>query len=129
GGAWGGPTVHPVHSSVGAWLASPTWRLLQALATLLNEREEITVPGFDEEVLPPRREDEVLLAALNATFDEGKVLQTLGAQRFKYDLRGVDLLRRYLFRPALQVLPPCQPAGDIIPPEARAQVVVRLVPN
>jgi acetylornithine deacetylase/succinyl-diaminopimelate desuccinylase-like protein len=129
GGDWGGPTIHPVHSSVGAWLASPTWRLVKALGTLLNEREEITVAGIDAEVLPPRPEDEALLTRLQATYDESKALNTLGARRFKYDLRGVDLLRRYLFSPALQVVPPCQSAGDIIPPEARAEVIVRLVPD
>jgi acetylornithine deacetylase/succinyl-diaminopimelate desuccinylase-like protein len=129
GGAWGGPTTHPVHSSAGAWLASPTWRLLKALSTLLDEREEIAVLDFNAEVLPPRPEDEALLANLEQTFDERRVLEILGARRFKYDLRGVDLLRRYLFSPALQVLPPSQPAGDIIPAEARGQVIIRLVPD
>jgi acetylornithine deacetylase/succinyl-diaminopimelate desuccinylase-like protein len=129
GGSWGGPTNRPVHSSVGAWLASPAWRLLKALSTLMNEREEITVASIEAEVTPPLPEDESLLAALGATFDDRKVLEMMGAKRFKYDLRGADLLRRYLFSPTLQVLPQQLTAGDIIPPEARAQIVVRLVPN
>jgi acetylornithine deacetylase/succinyl-diaminopimelate desuccinylase-like protein len=124
-----GPTKDPVHSSVGAWLASPTWRLFKALNTFLNDREEITIADINKEVLPPRPEDEALLAGLQKTFDERKVLEILGAQRFKHDLGGVDLLRRYLFSPTLQVLLQSQAAGDVIPPQARAEVVIRLVPN
>jgi acetylornithine deacetylase/succinyl-diaminopimelate desuccinylase-like protein len=59
-GAWGGP--HEVtHSSYGPWIASPAWRLLQALGTMMNEHQELVVDGIPAlgEVSP---EDEALFA-------------------------------------------------------------------
>jgi acetylornithine deacetylase/succinyl-diaminopimelate desuccinylase-like protein len=129
GGEWGGPVIRPVHSSVGAWLASPTLRLIKALGTLVNEDEEINIEGFYEEVAPPRPEDEKLLVTLGPTFDERTILDVMGARRFKYDLHGTDLLRKYFFSPTLQVSLSTQADGDIIAPEARAKLVVRLVPE
>jgi acetylornithine deacetylase/succinyl-diaminopimelate desuccinylase-like protein len=129
GGSWGGPTRHPVHSSVGAWIASPAWRLLRALSTLLDDRENITIADFQSQVVAPSRSDEVLLSNLRNTFDERKALEIAGARKFKYDLHGVDLLRQYLFSPTLQVVPLSQGEGDVIPPEARAHLIVRLVPD
>jgi acetylornithine deacetylase/succinyl-diaminopimelate desuccinylase-like protein len=129
GGSWGGPTRHPVHSSVGAWLASPTWRLIKAIDTFVDDQESVIIAGIDSEVLPPSPEDEALLSDLAAAFDERRVLDILGARRFKYDLRGAGLLRRYLFSPTIQVLPQFQGEGDIIAPEASAHIVIRLVPD
>ena len=129
GAEWGGPVVRPVHSSVGAWLASPALRLIKALGTFFSENEEIDIEGFYEEVAPPRPEDEKLLVTLASTFNEKSILAVMGARRFKYDLHGPELLRRYFFSPTLQVSLPTQVDGDIIAPEARAKLVFRLVPE
>src|SRR5512135_2622822 len=129
GGDWGGPAEHAIHSSVGAWLASPTWRLLKALGTLIDPTENITIENFNEEVLPPHLEDEEWLAKLSVTFDEEESLRSMGARRFKYPLHGIDLLRKYLFSPALNVNFISPLAGDTIPMEARAQLVIRTVPG
>ena len=45
-GDWGGPAVD-LHSSEQAWIASPVWALVQALATLTGPDEEIRVAGLD----------------------------------------------------------------------------------
>lgn len=129
GGEWGGPVIRPVHSSVGAWLASPTLRLIKALGTLVSEDEEINIEGFYEEVAPPRPEDEKLLVSLQPTFDERSILDLMGARRFKYDLHGADLLRKYFFSPTLQVSLSTEAGGDIIAPDAEARLVIRLVPD
>ncbi len=36
GGAWGGPAAGDVHALHGAQVDSPAWRLVQALATLVD---------------------------------------------------------------------------------------------
>jgi acetylornithine deacetylase/succinyl-diaminopimelate desuccinylase-like protein len=129
GGQWGGPEDRPVHSSVGAWLASPAWRLIKALSTLVTEDEEIGIEGLCEDVVPPSQEDENLLHTLEATFDEKKMLGIMGARRFKYALHGVDLLRKYLFSPSIHVSPVMRVDGEVIQPEARARLTIRLVPE
>jgi acetylornithine deacetylase/succinyl-diaminopimelate desuccinylase-like protein len=129
GGEWGGPVVRPIHSSVGAWLASPTLRLIKALGTLFNEDEEIGIEGFYEEVAPPRAEDEELLARMGAVFDERNILGVMGAKRFKFDLHGANLLRKYFFSPTLNVSLLTQTDGDTIPSEVRAELTIRLVPE
>lgn len=129
GGEWGGPTKHAIHSSIGAWLASPTWRLIKALNTLVDKDEAIKVEGFYEEVIPPRQEDEELLAKLSTTFDENRILISMGAKRFKYTLHGVDLLRKYLYSPTMTISSLGQTEGDVIAPEARARLIIRVVPK
>jgi len=129
GGEWGGPTDAPVHSSVSAWLASPTWRLIKALGTLVGDEEEIKIEAFYNDVALPSKEDEELLCNLAGEFKEEKILNMIGARRFKYKLHGVDLLRKYIFSPTLSINLMTQPEGEIIPPQARAKLTIRLVPN
>src|ERR671922_302819 len=45
-GDWGGPAID-LHSSEQAWIASPVWALVHALATLTDEDERIRVDGLD----------------------------------------------------------------------------------
>jgi acetylornithine deacetylase/succinyl-diaminopimelate desuccinylase-like protein len=129
GGAWGGPTKHSVHSSVGAWISSPGWRLLKSVNTLLDVEENILIDGFDEEIDYPTEEDERLLEELSKTFNEERTLGIIGAKRFKFDKHGKELLRSYLYSPSLQLGPLSQEEGDVIPEEARINLTVRLAPN
>jgi acetylornithine deacetylase/succinyl-diaminopimelate desuccinylase-like protein len=128
GGEWGGPVTHPVHSSVAGWLASPTWRLIKALATLVDDEENITIEGFQDEVVM-RPEDEELLSKLASSFNGEDILKLEGACRFKHSLEPLDLLRKYYFSPTLSISVSAQTDADVIPAEARAQLLVRLVPE
>jgi len=134
GGDWGGPTKRAVHSSAGSWLASPAWRLIKALATLVDENEEVLVEGFYDDVVPPDPEEEKLLTRLTQTFDERLALKEMDARRFKHNLHGADLLRRLMFWPCLNINGISSgytgPGNKtIIPHRARAKLDVRLVPN
>jgi acetylornithine deacetylase/succinyl-diaminopimelate desuccinylase-like protein len=129
GGEWGGPTREPVHSSTGAWLASPHWRLIKALCTLVNEKDEIIIDGIDEDIILPTENEEEMLRVLATNFDESNILQIEGAMRFKYDLQGLDLLRKYFYTPTAQVVLSLQTDSDIIQPEERARLTIRLVPE
>lgn len=104
GGEWGGPRARGIHSSHGAWIASPLWRLIHALASMVDEDESIKIDGFFDDMLGPDSEEEELLARLEGVFDETKILDGNDVVRFKYDhLRGPDLLRHYLFAPVINI--------------------------
>jgi acetylornithine deacetylase/succinyl-diaminopimelate desuccinylase-like protein len=131
-GDWGGPRGE-LHSSDGAWIASPAWRLMQALTTLVDEFQELTVDGLPAlgQMLPG---DEALLQKMAQTFDGRRRLEEVGAARFKRDLPPYELLRQAQFAPALNINgleSGYQGAGShtIIPSRARALADLRLAPG
>lgn len=134
GGAWGGPTTRGIHGSGGAWIASPVWRMLHAVTTMVGGDERITIEGIYDRVAPPTAEDEALLERLARTFDPELELREEDVRRFKFDLTGAGLLRRYLFDPILNI---DGIAGGhygpgsktLLPHEVRAKMHVRLVPH
>jgi acetylornithine deacetylase/succinyl-diaminopimelate desuccinylase-like protein len=104
GGDWGGPRSRGIHSSMGAWIASPTWKLIRAMGGLVDDDERITIDGFYDEVTGPSAEDRELLGKLEDVFDETVPLRDSDAARFKYDgLHGAALLEKYLFEPTINV--------------------------
>lgn len=128
-GAWGGPN-EVTHSSYGPWIASPAWRLLQALGTMMNEHQELVVDGIPAlgEVSP---DDEALLRKLAASFDGKETLARLGTARFKHDLPPFELLRHIEFAPMLNINGLKsgylgEGAHTIIPTEARALCDLRM---
>ena len=134
GGTWGGPRTRGVHGSNAVWIGSPAWRLAGVLATMMDDREGITIEGFTDDVLSPSAEDEELLQRLARTFDSATQLWMWDAERFKYDLQGADLLRRYLYTPTLNIdgiwggyTGPGM--KTLLPHEVRAKMDVRMVPN
>lgn len=100
-GAWGGPR-EVVHSSYGTLVASPAWRLVQALGTLVDEHQNLRVDGIPllGEQLPG---DDALLESVAAVFKPKEYLAELGAARFKQDLPPVELLRQHAFAPVLNI--------------------------
>ncbi len=131
-GAWGGPR-EIMHSSLGLWVASPAWRLLQALNSLVNEYQQLTVDGLPAfGTIEP--DDERLLAALAVSFNPNETLTRLGTARFKRDLSPLDLLKELEFAPMLNInglQSGYQGEGShtILPTEARALCDVRLPPG
>ncbi|HEU4401365.1 MAG TPA: M20/M25/M40 family metallo-hydrolase [Candidatus Polarisedimenticolia bacterium] len=136
GGAWGGPTRSSIHSGNAAWVASPAWRMVRALATLLDEDETVLVDGFYDDVVqviqePPERQEERRVAVIE---DQYEFLRSRHVLRFKHDLPPAALCRKYLGNPTFNI-------GNILihrsrawsqfllPCEVRAQVDVRLVPD
>ncbi|HXF82207.1 MAG TPA: M20/M25/M40 family metallo-hydrolase [bacterium] len=103
GGEWGGPTARGIHGSHGAWIASPVWRMIHALATMTTPDERIAIAGIYDNVRPPTPEDEDVLAATARTFDPQLVLCGNEVRRFKYEETGAALLRRFLFEPLLNI--------------------------
>lgn len=134
GGAWGGPRTRGVHGSNAVWVGNPVWRLLKALSTMTDEHEQIIIEGFYDDAVPPSVEDEGLLARLAETFDPSNELWMWDAERFKYDLQGAALLRRYLYDPTLNIdgiwggyTGPGM--KTLLPYEVKVKMDVRMVPN
>ncbi|UCG63458.1 MAG: M20/M25/M40 family metallo-hydrolase [Deltaproteobacteria bacterium] len=103
GGKRGGPTETSLHGSVSAWISSPVWRLIHALGSLTDKRENIRIPGFYENVASLSKEDLRLLKRLEKTFDEKAFLKEMKSLCFKYDRHGIDLLKRGLYSPIINI--------------------------
>jgi acetylornithine deacetylase/succinyl-diaminopimelate desuccinylase-like protein len=136
GGDWGGPAGNrAVHGSNAVWFASPTWRLVHALASMVTpDQKHVLVDGFYDDVATISPHDEALLERLAATFDPDDQLRANEVRRYKYDLTGIDLLKKYLYQPTLNVDGlisghTAEGTKTIVPHEARAKVDIRMVPN
>jgi acetylornithine deacetylase/succinyl-diaminopimelate desuccinylase-like protein len=132
-GEWGGP-ARPLHSSEAAWIHSPVWPLVHALAALVGPDEELRVPALLEQAAPPTAADRDLLEELAETFDAEDHLREAGARRYKLEGSPAELLEALLFRPTINVdgleAGYAGPGGKtIIPSSARAVLDVRLVPD
>jgi len=103
GGKKGGPTETSIHGSASAWISSPVWRLIHALALLTDRRENISIPGFYDNVTGPDKKDKRLLKQLAVQFDETAFLREMKSLCFKYNRRGVDLLQRGLYHPIINI--------------------------
>jgi acetylornithine deacetylase/succinyl-diaminopimelate desuccinylase-like protein len=133
GGRRGGPT-ESLHSAASAWISSPVWRLVHALSTLVDETETITIEGFYDRVAPVSQEDMELLEELEATFDERAFLKEMKALSYKHKTRGVELLKRGLYLPMINI--DGMHAGHtgkgtktVLPRSATAKVDIRFGPN
>jgi acetylornithine deacetylase/succinyl-diaminopimelate desuccinylase-like protein len=132
-GEWGGPRKD-LHSSEAAWIASPVWQLVHALAALVGPDEEILVPALLEAARGPGPEDRRLLEELAEGWDPDLHLAEAGASRFKLDASAAELLEALIFRPTANIdgleAGYTGPGGmTIIPDRARAVLDVRLVPD
>lgn len=134
GGAWGGPETRMIHGSNAVWVGSPTWRLIQALTSLMGHDEQILIEGFYDEVAALDADEEHLLERMTEVFDERVFLQQNNVQRFKLEGHGETLLRNYLRLPTLNIdgfISGWVGPGSktVLPHEARARVDIRLVPQ
>ena len=131
-GDWGGPR-QVVHSSIGNWVGNPAWRLIQALHTLIDDRQRLVVDG-----IPPlaavSADDERILARHAEIFDLQRQLNTYHTARFKLDLPPVELLRELAFAPVLNINGLQsgylgEGSHTILPTQARALTDLRLPPG
>ena len=102
GGDWGGPARGDLHGSHAGWVASPTHRLIHALASLRDAGDDIAIAGFYDGCAPPSAAEQELIDALARRTDGRRLLDELGAARFKQkDLRGA--LEAYNFKSEFNV--------------------------
>ncbi len=135
GGDWGGPTTRGIHGSNAVWFHSPTWALIQALSSMFTpDQKHILIDGFYDDIVSPSAEDEDLLLRLAETLTPEAQLEVNNVRRYKYDLDGADLMRKYLYQPTLNIDGiisghTAEGTKTLLPHEARAKVDIRMVPN
>ena len=133
GGKWGGPQKIDLHSMNAAWVGSPAWRLVNALATM-RQGDDILIEGFYDDLEPLSEADEQLTRRFASVFDEEMFLnERLYASRFLHDMHGEEAVRKLMWTPTLNIdgiwSGYTGPATKtVIPYKAQAKVDVRLVP-
>jgi len=123
-----------VHSGTGGSIfPNAAWRLVWALSSLKDKDENILLPGFYEDVVPPTDREKELLA---------QQPEMMAYYKEKYDLddflKGIDneldLAIEQVYEPTCTI---CgltagyqgEGSKTVLPAEARAKVDFRLVPN
>jgi acetylornithine deacetylase/succinyl-diaminopimelate desuccinylase-like protein len=134
GGDWGGPVGRMIHGSNAAQFASPSWRLVHVLASMVGADESVLVDDFFRDVKPPSATDERLIAALADDYDADAVLRFNDAKRFKHPGGPAEQLRHLICDPTLNI--DGVEAGymgpgtkTLLPHEAKARIDVRMVPD
>jgi len=125
-------TKQDAHSSIAAIVPNAAWRLVWALGTLKDERDEITVAGLSERVREPSAADLALLERL--PYDEAEVRRIHGIASFVRGLSGTALKRKLFFEPTCTI---CgltsgysgEGSKTVLPAVASAKVDFRLVPD
>ncbi len=123
-----------VHSGTGGSIfPNAAWRLVWALNSMKDKDENILLPGFYEDILPPTQREIELFAQLP---------KLMAYYQEKYDLSGflkgiddeLELMIEQVFSPTCTI---CglksgyqgQGSKTVLPAEATAKVDFRLVPN
>ncbi|HEX7708182.1 MAG TPA: M20/M25/M40 family metallo-hydrolase, partial [Thermoanaerobaculia bacterium] len=106
GGDRGGPVGAEVHGSTKALIDSPTWRLVQALATLTSpDGNTIMVPGYYDSIRPPNAEEQSLYAAMMKDFERREELMKKGldVRRWIDGWSGEQALLQFLHNTTLNI--------------------------
>src|SRR5689334_13400689 len=134
GEKWGRGPSKDVHSSNRARLDSPSFHLVQALATLVNADGDPAIDGFADAARPPSAAEKAMLDAAAARLSEETAKRSLSAQRWAHDLPWRASLERFLFTPTVNieglVAGYTGPGGKtVLPHRAVAKLDLRLVPD
>jgi acetylornithine deacetylase/succinyl-diaminopimelate desuccinylase-like protein len=104
GGPYGGPTRAEIHGSYKAVVDAPALRLIQALASLTSpDGNTILVPGYYDDVRGPTLEEQRLINAMAAEWNDEREMAPLGVERWIDGATGRDAILRYLYDPTLHV--------------------------
>jgi acetylornithine deacetylase/succinyl-diaminopimelate desuccinylase-like protein len=124
--------AYDLHSSLAPMVVNPAWRLAEALNTLRNQRDEITIDGFMEHVRPPTEAE--LDEIRRIPFPGDQMKATWGIETFINDMTDDQALVRYLTQPTCTI---CglrsgfidQGSKTVLPSTAMAKLDLRLVPD
>src|SRR5271156_1880606 len=135
GEVWGRGPAHDVHSSLEAQVDSPTWRLVQALNTLIGpDGHTPAVEGFFDLAKPLTAAQEQMIRVHAAKTAEATVKQALGVQHWVHDKNWLDSLMLLESQPTINieglVAGYTGPGGKtVLPHKAVAKIDMRLVPD
>jgi len=104
GGPAGGPKNAEIHGSYKAIVDAPAIRLVQALATLTSkDGNTITVPGFYDDIRPPSIEEQRLINALLDHWDDARMHNAFGVDRWIDGVTGRNAIMKYLYDPTFNI--------------------------
>jgi acetylornithine deacetylase/succinyl-diaminopimelate desuccinylase-like protein len=134
GEAWGRGPGKEVHSANRAWLDSPSFHLVQALATLVTADGDPAIDGFAERARPISPEEARMIDDAAARRSESVRKAQLEARRWAHDATWREALASLASRPTVNieglVAGHTGPGGKtVLPPRAVAKLDLRLVPD
>ncbi len=135
GEKWGRGPKGDIHSSLKAMVDSPSWRLVQALQTLVTpDGNTPAIDGWFENVRPLTAREKALIAETARNSDEAQRKAILGVDTWIDDLPFEQALQRLAQEPTVNieglVAGYTGPGGKtILPGRAVAKLDLRLVPN
>jgi acetylornithine deacetylase/succinyl-diaminopimelate desuccinylase-like protein len=135
GERWGRGPRADVHSSLEAYMDSPSWHLVQALNTLVAaDGHTPAVEGFFEKVKPLSEAQRAMIAEYARTTAEERIKQIQGVSRWVHDLPWNQALERLVSQPTINieglVAGYTGPGGKtVLPHRAVAKIDMRLVPD
>jgi acetylornithine deacetylase/succinyl-diaminopimelate desuccinylase-like protein len=132
---WGRGPKHDVHSSLEAQLDSPSWRLIQALNTLVQaDGHTPAVAGFFDKIRPLSARQKQILEAAIPKRNEAATKKALGVDHWFKDEPFHDSLVRLVTQPTINIeglVGGYTGVGGktILPHRAVAKIDMRLVPD
>ena len=121
------------HSGDAPIVVNPAWRLVWALSSLKNEKEEILIDGFYDDVLPPKKEELELFTKYPSDEIE-QYKQLYKTDKFLLGRDGVEFWKELILKPTCTIcglLTGWTGPGSktVVGKEAMAKVDFRIVPN
>jgi len=134
GEKWGRGPRRDVHSANRAWLDSPSFRLVQALNTLVTADGDPAIDGFADKARPASAAEKVMLDVAAARRQESTMKKMLSADRWAHDLPFRQAMERLVSAPTVNieglVAGYTGPGGKtMLPARAVAKLDLRLVPD
>jgi len=135
GERWGRGPRRDVHSSTKAYLDSPAWRLVQALATLVTaDGNDPAIDGFADKARPLSNAEKTMIAEASRRLKEDVAKKQLGAEHWVRDVGWREALELLVSRPTVNIEGLVGgytgPGGKtILPHKATAKLDLRLVPD
>jgi len=104
GGPAGGPTQAEIHGSYKAIVDAPALRLAHAIAALTSpDGNTILVPGYYDGVRAPTLDEQRMINAMTAEWNDTLQHRLLGVERWIDSVTGRDAILRYLYDPTINV--------------------------
>jgi acetylornithine deacetylase/succinyl-diaminopimelate desuccinylase-like protein len=121
-----------LHSSYGAVVDNPLWKLSKAISSLRDENGKILIDGFYDSVRAPSAAD--LQAVANIPDESGALAKAYGIRGFLEGASGARFYQRLCLEPALNVNGFHGGYGDagsktVLPKEGFVKLDFRLVPD
>ncbi|RYY38355.1 MAG: dipeptidase [Chitinophagaceae bacterium] len=126
-----GPNRDLHSGTYGGAVANPITMLCKMIASLHDENNHITIPGFYDDVVEASKDERELMA--RAPFNEGEYKEDLGVQDV-WGEKGYTVNERTGIRPTMEVNGiwggyTGEGAKTVLPSKAYAKISARLVPN